>query len=301
MKIQVYPLTGFPSPQLADKAQGLLDLDHLGLEVPSALIVPREFCLLYEHCDTSDRRSIIDDLVSKLTSLRTSLASHIPLLAFRCSTKNRRGTPRLLPDSVLNLGLDRDVIAAARARGVADDVIEDVERNCLAHAEAFFGFIGVEMPPQFVWRPLHEQLESLLVGVFSYFLRVRQESADVAGFRDLIVQQMVFGNLDSRSLTGMCYTRHPYTGVEMDYGHFIVGRQGMSLGGVSSELQRDLAEMESINPSAYRYLKAACKLLESHYHDIRSLEYTAEGERMYLLQNTIGNRTFRIRDGACSA
>lgn len=80
----------------------------------------------------------------------------------------------------------------------------------------------------------------------------------------------------------------------MEYGHFIVGRLGMALGGVTDTNQRDLAEMADVNPVAHRALLSTCRQLEGHYKMVRQVEFTAEGEELYLLQNTSGKSKIRL-------
>src|SRR5262249_31579245 len=40
------------------------------------------------------------------------------------------------------------------------------------------------------------------------------------------VQAMVFGNLDDRSATGVCFTRNPSTGEKVLYGEYLINAQG---------------------------------------------------------------------------
>src|SRR6185369_13523335 len=40
------------------------------------------------------------------------------------------------------------------------------------------------------------------------------------------IQAMVFGNMDNRSATGVCFTRNPSTGKKELYGEYLVNAQG---------------------------------------------------------------------------
>jgi hypothetical protein len=191
-----------------------------------------------------------------------------------------RGQRKSFPESVLNLGLMPTHPAWEAQAPALSRVLED-------HLESFFAFFGEAPPVDFKAWPLPRQIYTLVDRLFRYFLTQDQMT------HTIILQEMVWGDRNSQSLTGMCYTRNPLTGETSDYGHFIQRRQGLSLGGIESPLQRDLSEMPSVNATAYDYLKEACRVLEAHHHAVRSLEYTAEGETMYLLQNTAGN--YRIK------
>lgn len=277
MKVEVYRASEDSWRRTGEKAQGLLDLERMGLRVPNALIFAEDFFDIYAAADAAGRNAMMQEAVRATTEFFRR-GEPTQAIAFRCGAKGVRGKPRMLPESVLNLGVMDDVPRR--------DFLRDL---CEAHAKAFFAFFGGKMPAGFSARILGAQLKPLLSRLYEYFLR-----HDPPVGRSIILQRMVFGDLDERSLTGMCYTRHPHSGVEMDYGHFILRRQGLSLGGVDSPLQRDMAEMPRYNAVAYEYLKTACRRVEAFYRDVRAMEYTAEGETMYILQNTVGNRTFRF-------
>lgn len=277
MKVEVYRASEDSLPRAGEKAQGLLDLDRMGLRVPNALIFAEHFFDLYAAADEAGRNALMQEAVSAAIEFFRRWEPN-QAIAFRCGAKGVRAKPRMLPESVLDLGVMDDAPRRDRLRDV-----------CEAHATAFFAFFREKMPAGFGAQILDAQLKALLSRLYEYFLR-----HDPPVGHSIILQRMVFGDLDERSLTGMCYTRHPRSGVEMDYGHFILGRQGLSLGGVDSPLQRDLAEMPRYNAVAYEYLKTVCRRVEAFYRDVRAMEYTAEGETMYILQNTVGNRTFRF-------
>lgn len=281
--------------ELGEKGAGLIELDSLGLPVPEALIIPPTFQKAYHRRDAASRRAMIARLVESIVDFRAALDAPLPLLSFRCGYKSRRGQPKIFPDSVLNLGLDAAITGHALAAGVEETYPDDLRSVCADHADAFYRFLGAAMPAGFPSLPLPRQIELLLIPFLEAFRN--RETAEPA---TIIVQRMVYGTLSDDSLTGMCYTRHPHTGERMDYGHFILHRQGMALGGVSSDAQLDMGVMAMYNEPAYRQLKAACALIEEHYRDIRCLEYTAERDRLFILQNTVGNRTFIIGSGRAS-
>jgi hypothetical protein len=251
----------------------LLDLEALGLPTPPALILRAE---------ATTRRNNLKHIITRVLQFFSAGEGLGRTVSLRCAAKARAGGVRLLPESVLSLGIQSAATDANASRAV-----------CAAHAKAFFCFFGMEAAPDFSDLPLSDQLRALLTPLLAHLSGANTLLASGTP-RALIVQRMVYGDLDARSLTGMCYTRHPYTGEILDYGHFLTSRQGMALGGVDDPAQRDLPAMAAINPLAYAELKDACLTLEAHYAAVRQLEFTAEGERLYLLQNTAGNSTLRL-------
>lgn len=265
---------------LGSKVLGLVDLDQLGLPVPEAVIFCPEKAMDLQHPQVAIFLEQIQKMQHRLG---------YPMFALRCGSKNNSG---LLPESVLNLGL-----AECRAHPSSryQHLVGGGHYNnvCENHAAAFFKFFDQQPAPSFSQMPFLAQIKTLLSLLLTYF----RKEEETKFHRSIIVQRMVLGTVDHQSLTGMCYTRNPYTGEQMDYGHFIMNRQGLSLGGINAPEQLDLALMVTHNPQAYQTLKRACALLERHYQDIRSLEYTAEGSQLFLLQNTVGNRTYRLKPG----
>lgn len=264
MTVELWPDDG-NTEYLGEKAQGLIDLAHLALPIPATLIIRASVI-----CDGVTSSAIVDAILECVKTWPGPRRA----VSLRCAVKHGPGKTAVLPESLLDLGL----CEAAVRRGIDEQV-------CAAHGVAFFGFFGDALPDGFVRWPLNRQLDAAIGHLADHFERV---GSDRGIPQTLIVQQMVYGDADPRSLTGMCYTRHPRTGERLEYGHFIMGRQGMALGGVDDPAQRDLAEMRGVNPRAHADLLAAFAPIERYYQAIRQLEFTVEGETLYLLQNTTG-------------
>ncbi|MDP9431992.1 MAG: pyruvate, phosphate dikinase [Actinomycetota bacterium] len=108
---------------------------------------------------------------------------------------------------------------------------------------------------------------------------------------------MVFGNLGHHSGTGVAFTRDPSTGRRGTYGDYLPSAQGEDVvAGIRNALP--LAELEHLNPTAYRELLGHMSTLERHYRDLCDIEFTIERGRLWMLQTRVGKRTpaaaFRI-------
>ncbi|HLX61245.1 MAG TPA: pyruvate, phosphate dikinase [Planctomycetota bacterium] len=104
------------------------------------------------------------------------------------------------------------------------------------------------------------------------------------------VQQMVFGNKNDRSGTGVCFTRDPNTGTNEFYGDWLINAQGEDVvAGIRTPMK--LAEMDSKYPVAYKQLCDVRSTLEQHYKDMQDLEFTVEDEKLYMLQCRTGKRS----------
>ena len=102
--------------------------------------------------------------------------------------------------------------------------------------------------------------------------------------------EMVFGNLDARSATGVCFSRSPATGQPGLYGEFLVDAQGEDVV-AGTRTPEPIARMSEAFPGAYRELEQAVDALERHYRDMQDVEFTVEHDRLYLLQTRGAKRT----------
>ena len=104
------------------------------------------------------------------------------------------------------------------------------------------------------------------------------------------VQAMVFGNMGDDSGTGVCFTRNPNTGERKLYGEFLVNAQGEDVvAGIRTP--KDIEEMKSVMPKAYDELVEVTQRLEKHYQDMQDIEFTVQGQKLFMLQTRNGKRT----------
>jgi pyruvate, orthophosphate dikinase len=97
------------------------------------------------------------------------------------------------------------------------------------------------------------------------------------------IQEMVFGNRDSQSGTGVVFTRDPMTGAAEWTGEYLYGSQGTEL--VSGTANpRPLEDFKGSCPHLYMELHTMGQLLEKHYGATQDIEFTVESGRLYILQ-----------------
>ncbi len=106
----------------------------------------------------------------------------------------------------------------------------------------------------------------------------------------VIVQQMVFGNLDSKSGSGILFTRDPATGQKKIVGEFLSNNQGEDLFS-SSRTPITVREMESKLPTAYKLLIKSCDTIEKYFKDMQDISFTVESGNLYILESRPGKRT----------
>lgn len=104
------------------------------------------------------------------------------------------------------------------------------------------------------------------------------------------VQEMVYGNLNDNSGSGVIFSRNPSTGENVLYGEFLMNAQGEDIvAGVRTP--KKIEELKMINPKCYQELLKISKLLERHFKDMQDMEFTIENDKLYMLQTRNGKRT----------
>lgn len=104
------------------------------------------------------------------------------------------------------------------------------------------------------------------------------------------IQAMVFGNLNQRSATGVCFSRNPSDGTKELYGEFLINAQGEDVV-AGTRTPHPIAELRTALPHVYELLSSSVKALENHYKDMQDIEFTIEDGKLYLLQTRNGKRT----------
>lgn len=190
---------------------------------------------------------------------------------------------------------------AKKDKGVASDVELDAE-DLAKVVERMKAIILDETGEPFPQDP-REQLRQSIRAVFDSWNAPRAiiyrnaERIDHDMGTAVNVCSMVFGNLDDRSATGVCFTRDPSTGHPGVYGDFLVNAQGEDVAaGIRNT--RSLPELEEVLPECYAELTDIMNRLEEHYKDLCDIEFTIESGKLWMLQTRVGKRTaaaaFRI-------
>ncbi|MFD7708348.1 pyruvate, phosphate dikinase [Streptomyces sp. NPDC059786] len=204
---------------------------------------------------------------------------------------------QMFGSTVMGVGsshFERALALLKEACGAPDDVhlgADDLARL----VETYKDIIRTETGESFPQSPA-EQLRRAVLAVFESWngerarlYRRREHIADDLGTA-VNVQRMVFGNLGSDSGSGVAFTRDPATGRPGPYGDYLPDAQGEDVvAGIRNTVP--LAELERLDPRAYRELRAHMATLEQHYRDLCDIEFTIERGRLWMLQTRVGKRT----------
>lgn len=99
------------------------------------------------------------------------------------------------------------------------------------------------------------------------------------------VQEMVFGDSNQQSGSGVAYSRDPISGAKRMTGNWKLRQRGEAI--VSGQVSPDSLEViqQEISEEVYRQLASWAVLLEKKYRKILDIEFTIENGRLFLLQN----------------
>ncbi|HEY2716680.1 MAG TPA: pyruvate, phosphate dikinase [Solirubrobacterales bacterium] len=193
-------------------------------------------------------------------------------------------------------GLPSPLLAASRREAEAGLAPEAPRaERARAVAAALGAAIEAESGRPFPHSPLEQLRESVLAVLSSWEAPRAKRYRRHAGIDDdlgtaVIVQAMVFGNLDQRSGSGVAFTRDPTSGERTLYGDFLAGAQGEDV--VSGEFDvGSLADFRAAAPDACAGLERAGAELERAYGDMCDIEFTVERGHLWVLQARAGQRT----------
>ena len=104
------------------------------------------------------------------------------------------------------------------------------------------------------------------------------------------VQEMVYGNKNDNSGTGVAFTRNPATGEKKLFGEYLMNAQGEDVvAGVRTP--KSIETLKETLPDAYNDFVKTCDILEKHYKDMQDMEFTIEDGKLFMLQTRNGKRT----------
>lgn len=279
---------------VGNKGHALAAMAGQGLPVPPAFCVTAQWC---QDC-AADNDAVVErmwqDVLDGLEWLQAQTGrtfGHGPrplLLAVRSSGVT--SMPGML-ETVLDVGIDDAVADALATLHSADFARDTRERFRRGYRRAVPAGTGVPDEPL-------AQLRGAIAAVVSSW-----SSRRVASYRAhhelpapdgvaILLQTMVFGNLDSRSGTGVLFTRNPSSGASNPFGEWLAAAQGDDVVSGTSDVE-PLGALRDRLPGLYDELIGAGLLLERLGTDVQDVEFTIEAGKLWLLQSRVAQRAPR--------
>ena len=104
------------------------------------------------------------------------------------------------------------------------------------------------------------------------------------------VQEMVYGNFNDKSASGVLFSRNTISGSGEMIGEYLINAQGEDV--VSgARTPKKIDELKTEIPGAYNDLLRISKEMEKHFLDVQDMEFTIENEKLFILQTRNAKRT----------
>lgn len=304
---------------LGSKGANLSAMRQLGLPVPPGFIVTTLECQRYLRAGwdatlESEINAALDEL--ERDTARTLGATHDALLV-----SVRSGAPVSMPgmmDTVLNVGMNSTTqLALAREANDPEFAIDCFLRFLRTYVQAVLKKSPSEVDrhlaslrtadtdsasPQEVAAELNvpgsarAQIHQSVRAVFESWtsesarlFRRREAIPDDMGTA-VVIQAMVYGNIDDHSGSGVMFTRDPATGENRLYGDYRVRAQGEDVVAGTHRVG-DLEVLNAQLPDVYNELAQIGQRLERHHRDLCDIEFTVSSGSLYILQSRVGRRS----------
>lgn len=269
------------------KAWSLDRMAHLGLPVPPAFVIPTQNCARYFDAG----RTISEELWSTVVSAVDRLAENAnksfgsgpaPLLL-----SVRSGAAHSMPgmlDTVLNVGMTEGTHRGIAASAGAEFAADTRRRFVDTYRAVVLGGRDAPVPTD-----AGAQLRGAIAAVFESWVSPRavayrrERGLPNTPATAVVVQAMVFGNLDERSGSGVVFSANPVTGAPGLFGEWVRTGQGEDVvSGTVTPAKVDT--LATAMPEVFADLTAAAELLDRDAGGIQDIEFTIEAGRLWLLQ-----------------
>jgi pyruvate,orthophosphate dikinase len=283
-----------PRHILGNKGYGINAMRREGLPVPPAFCITTEVCARYFQDRDGTTAAIRDDVRDRLRWLedetsRTFGTGPRPLLV-----SVRSGAALSMPgmlDTVLDLGIDDAVESALAELHTPEFAADTRSRFIHMYRRIVLGDEHGEVPED----PF-AQLGGAIGAVFSSWNSERaiayrkHHGLSELGGTAVVVQAMVFGNMDTKSGTGVLFSRNPMTGKDEPFGEWLPRGQGEDVVSGTFDVE-PVSALRDEQPAVYDELMASAAKLERIATDIQDIEYTVEQGKLWLLQTRVAKRS----------
>ena len=306
---------------LGGKGANLAEMAKIDLPIPKGIIISTTACNDYFNNDKKLSSVLEEEILRNIRVLEyetgKKFQSATPLLV-----SVRSGAPVSMPgmmDTILNLGFN-DYVAEKMLEITKDEkfvytsylrfvqmfseIAKGINRKKFMHLKAT-DYKAQIIESKNIYREECGEMfpenykAQILIAVKSIFDSWNNDRAIL--YRKLhdidnnmgtavVIQEMVFGNFNDKSGTGVLFTRNPSTGENKIFGEVLLNAQGEDIvAGIRTPDNIEL--LKTSMPDIYSELAETVKKLEKHNRDMQDVEFTIENSKLYILQTRNGKRT----------
>lgn len=306
---------------LGGKGANLAEMAKINLPIPKGIIISTTACNEYFKNDKKLSFVLEEEILRNIRVLEyetgKKFQSTKPLLV-----SVRSGAPVSMPgmmDTILNLGFndyvaekileitkDEKFVYSSYLRFVQmfSEIAKGINRKKFMHLKAT-DYKAQIIESKNIYREECGEMfpenykDQILIAVKSIFdswnndraiLYRKLHNIDNNMGTAVVIQEMVFGNFNDKSGTGVLFTRNPSTGEDKIFGEVLLNAQGEDIvAGIRTPDNIEL--LKTSMPDIYNELVDTVKRLEKHNRDMQDVEFTIEDSKLYILQTRNGKRT----------
>lgn len=306
LKSEAHP--SFSAELLGGKGFNLWKMAQSGLPVPPAHIITTEVCRMWMKDPAKVEAWLKEEAIPIIADKFQDEFGFMPLVSVRSGAA--QSMPGMM-DTILNVGMyEGNFVQWSNRIGMdcAKDsymrliemyagVVHGVDRS------QFHGLNNSEMLLRYQailnqsFPAPKQQWFEAIVAVFKSW---NSERAVI--YRDLnkiahdggtavTIQAMVFGNFNSKSATGVIFSRDWASGENEVVGDFVVNGQGEDVVAGYSDKVQSFENFHKWNAKVGDELLDMVDKLEGMYRDMQDIEFTVQDGKLWLLQTRVGKRT----------
>lgn len=296
---------------LGGKGGSLVEMKRLGLPIPNGFIISTKKCVEF----LKEKKFVLDNLFEYVDRLENITGKNFggknPLLV-----SVRSGAPISMPgmmDTILNLGINDEVAEYMIEITKNEEFVKEIYKRFIEmfseiviginrdefkgknsveeYKEVYFKIKGEKFP-----QDVKKQLKMAIEAIFFSWenerakLYRRLNNIDDNMGTAVVVQEMVFGNYDEKSGTGVVFTRDPIDGSKNLFGEYLLKAQGEDVvAGIKTP--KNIENLKEELPEIYNQIVQIGEKLEKNYKDMQDIEFTIEKGKLYILQSRNGKRS----------
>jgi pyruvate,phosphate dikinase len=292
---------------LGGKGYGLVWMAENGLNVPPGFILPCSLMAEYQAKPKTFMKAVAKEIKPWLKRM-TDKFGYMPLVSVRSGA--RQSMPGMM-DTILNVGLDSAtspewvkrigspcaINSEMRLVTMYGSVVKGLEKSAFERCEnvadshnTYKEQTGEDFP---------DATGQLLGAIEAVFQSWNNDRAKI--YRKLnnipddwgtavVVQAMVFGNMNDQSGTGVLFTRNPNTGEDEVFGEFAINAQGEDVVD-GSTTPMPLTKMPEWNATVSEKLLETVENLEKLRRDVQDVEFTIQDGELFILQTRNAKRS----------
>lgn len=251
---------------LGTKGAVLAEMMQSGLPVPFGFTVTTQACRRYFENGRVLSAEIAEEIFNKMAELEDVTGKVFGGAENPLFVSVRTGAAVEMPglaETILNLGMNAETPADAKA--------QLLEAIC----DSFDSWESTKASEY--------RRKNRLVGGSAF------DTEELSGAA-VSVQRMVFGNFNENSAVGIISTRDCISGEKKITGKFLTNAQGNELSRYMADVQ-DISRMTKHFPKSHENLIKIAGILEKHFKDAQTVQFTIEDSKLYILLTSDAERT----------